>query len=410
MKENFYNELMDSLRQVIANKHSGLLATINTELLVTFWNIGNELNQFEQDTSNGLVVQTNAINNIARDFVPIFGDYFAVHNLLLMKKFAEKYSLNTIIKRAAAVNWEYIPCLLDIQDDEAYSFYVELIHNKSLSPNDLNKIILSGASRIEPNKNFFLQSYSNPFYQNTIQLYFGRKHGQAFRKFFEPKERSGITLESFLAKSNGSKTIYQAIFELILDCQSNAQHMLNLEFNTLLWDIGNEILAYKGTSNIPATTDLIARCIKEIQKDCPSIFNDSELPYCIKFAQSYKNPDKQYAISETVSWDYIKIILEINDVKKQAFIANEVLINDIAIQDLKELILNGCFDFMMESNASIKFPMEKTSITKERRESNVVIEITEETVEQKINPKSDINRNVFQNKTLLQFLEGNYKQ
>ncbi|HTM99102.1 MAG TPA: DUF1016 N-terminal domain-containing protein [Pedobacter sp.] len=404
IKQKFDDMLIDNLRQIIKDQHSALLATINAEVVVLFWSIGNELNELAQDTTKGLGIENNLLEDLSRDFMPIFGGYFSIHNLKLMRRFADKCSLDTISKIAAAINWEYIPYLLNIEGEKAYIYYMQLIHVKSLNPSDLNKEILAGTFEkgIVYNENAFLQSYSKPFYQNTIELYFGKEHAEKFRKLFEPKEREDITI-----KNSINKTTYQTIFQLILDCQSNAQYMLNLQFNTLLWDIGNEILSHSSPSSTPVANSLMEHCIQELHKDFPSIFNNSELPYCIKFAQSYKNPDKQQEMAETISWDYVKILLEINDVKKQAFIANEILANGITIQDVKGLILNGCFDFMTESNPLIKFPITKTSVTKETRENNVIVHLTEETIEPKINPKSDVNRNMFQNETLLQFIKAN---
>lgn len=393
--------LIDNLRQMIKDQHAALLSAINAEFVALFWGIGNELNERAQDTIDNL-------SDLSRDFEPVFGGYFSIHNLTLMRRFADKCSFDTISQIAAAINWEYIPYLLKVEDEKAYVFYVQLMHIKSLSPNDLNKEIQAGTFEKGTihDENAFLQSYSKPFYQNTTQLYFGKEHAEKFRKLFEPKERYGITIDSFLSKKNVNNIFYRTIFQLIQDCQFHVNYMLNLQFNTLLWDIGHEILAHSDSLNKSIATHWIEHCIRELHKDCPSIFNNFELPYSIKFAQLYKNADEQQEMAETVAWNYIKIIIEVDDVKKQLFIANEVLTNGITTQDLIKLISNGCFDFMATSNPLVKYPASKTSVIKETMENNVIVHLTEQTIEPKINHKSDINRNIFQNEALLRFIQG----
>ena len=403
IKPGFQNLVIDNLKRMVENRHSNLLKTINTGVISLFWDIGMVINSElkENDHVDG---GQNFINEVSDYLQPIFGSYLNTEQLSLMKVFADNCAFSTMKHVSGAINWEYIPSFLNLKDDNAWIFYIELMHIESLTLKELNKkisagIFEAGGKKLNTDKYTFMLSNSKPFYQNTLELYFGKKDGGIFRKLFEPQEDHHLNFD----------TVYHGsiinIYRKILDFQSAYNHALNAQFNSLFWEIGTEIIRLSNMFHIPLTNNVIDYCTIKLNKSFPSIFNKAELSNCLKLVKKYGEYNQPIELTQTVSWPYLKLLLEIDKVEKQFFVANQLLENGITVEELKRMISQGSFDFGDGRNLPSKeTAINKSIITKKIKYRNNILSVTTETIEPNINPKHDLNRNIFKNPELLAFL------
>jgi len=384
------------LRHMVVNGRADLLSTINSGVNLMFWEIGTLIgNKSRSD-------ERHIIEELSNSLAPVFGDYFSNENLSLMRIFAEKCSVATIGKTSTDINWGYIPQFISLKDDSAWMFYFKLMHIHSLTPVELKNEIAANAienKTIDDEKNISRYDLAE-FHHHTSELYFGKKDSANFRKLFEPRDIHDPVLTSFLSKHSNNELV-MPIYRLIFEFQSETHYVINFQFNSLLWEIGGELINLSKSLNVPML-DILNKSIQEYEKEFPSLFNIDVLSHCVKFAEQYKT-DNQFEITELVSWPYIKILLEVNDIEKQSFIAKEVLNKGIGIQKLKSLIADSFFDIKKEYNVS-NMVRSRNSTTTETKNDDTVTSITEELMEPIIHPIHDINRNIYKTQELLTFL------
>lgn len=398
--------ITDFVKEKVVAGHSGLLSTINAGVNFLFWDIGTVINSGTTHISridNG----KSQVEEISDNLIPFFGDYLNSVNIPVMMKFADRCQHDIIGQIAAAINWDYIPYFFELEEEGAWIFYMKLMHIRSLDTDGLHKKIVAGTFEKEGtiDEGVFMRSHSKPFYQNSGELYFGKARGEVFRKLFEPQDDHISIASTTLAKKPNNK-ISRDIYERVLEFQAETQSMLNSQFNILLWEIGAEVIRLSNVSNIKVT-EIVEACVKEIGIYLPSVFNKTDLSFCVTFAEKYRNPNDHEEIADIISWPYLKVILDVADKDKRLMIARQVFNNGIGIEELKGMISDGCFNFMDTNSLPLKNTGIDRSVTTETMDNNQKVTITQELVEPIINPKNDINRNIYKNLELLAFLKDN---
>lgn len=403
MKYRFSDGFMDFLKRAIDNGYTGLLSTINSGVNLLFWEIGALLNN---NSKQKILILNDLFNSISDNLSPIYGDYLNSQNLSLLKLFAEKCTVSAIGQISDSINWNYIPHFFDLEEEKAWLFYIKLMQSASLSPIELKKEIDAKTidRTIIDDTKFIDRTKLKSFYRNSCQLYFGEKEGEVFRKLFEPAEENGKDISSFISKQSTNEPLMN-IYGLIIEFQAETHYVLNMQFNMLMWTIGGEIIRLSERANV-SVTECITRCVQEFGSYFPSVFNTKELSYCIKLAEQYKKSSAFMDISEMVSWGHIKILLEINDLDKQNFIAKKVLNEGIDVQQLKLLISKNLIDFKNVSSV-LSTPIKGNSTTTETSDGNNITSITEHIITPISHPLHDLNRNIYKVPGLLNFLTNN---
>lgn len=361
--------------------------------------------------NNSIDGEVKLINELSNRLCPSFGAYFSSENLSLMKMFSQKCPEAIMKQISAFTSWEYIPICLSLDDAESWLFYIQCIHTESLTPSKLKQKISKASFNIKNKKTEFkddslLDAKSELFYFNTSKLYFGKKNGASFRKLFESKTETELNLNSLFEKKFDNNEIAHCISIKILEFQSVYNNLMNILFNLFSWEIGNEITRLSIIFNVPVNDKLLDFCDSELNESFPSIFNTRHLLDCIKFAEYYKEQDQRMEFAQMASWPYIKIILGIGNVKKQIFIARQVLKQNISITALKKMLLDGFFDTEgADSPSAIEEPTINKSIVESTKKRKSNLSVTKEAVELINDIKSDLNRNIFKNSELLKFLK-----
>lgn len=408
MTKPFYSDaIINILEQKTENERNGFVGTINDGLSTLFFDIGSIIN-LKLQNSHDIDTCKSLLKEIADNLEPIFGDYLSLESLSLMRTLAKKCESETVRYAASIISWEYLPYFLNLKENDEWLFYAELIYIESLTPGMLSKRISDNAfgkasKKLNTDRRVFMSAKADSFYQSTLKLYFGMERGHAFRKLFEPKENDDANLEMLSRNKQVNNSVIIQTYVKILEFQSVNNHQLNIQFNILLWDIGVELVRQTKSFGAQAAHDLTDLCIQRFHNTFPSIFNKEDLSHCFKFVEQYgeSNPPPMEMV-QTVSWPYIKLLLEIDGIEKQVYMANQALKNGMSVQDLNEVISNDTPDFTPTTELPRNTIIETVvTVTKEK---NFTATGTMETIEQNIHPKHDINRNIFKNQKLLEFL------
>ncbi|MES2416928.1 MAG: DUF1016 N-terminal domain-containing protein [Bacteroidota bacterium] len=402
MAYKFGDGPMDSIKHTVNNGYTGLLSTINSGVNLLFWEIGAIISKSIERSD---LVGNDFAEEFSSNLSPIFGDYLGSKNLSLMKLFAEKCSTSTIGQISDAMDWEYIPYLLDLEGEKAWLYYIQLIQTARLDPIALkNKILAKAIENKIIGDEVLDRTELKSLYRGSCQFYFEKNDGKLFRRLFEPRALDDKEIITFLSKQSANEPVMK-IYELILEFQSETHYVLNMQFNMLMYTIGGHIIRLSNNLNI-SITELIDKCIQEFGNYFPSLFNKEELSYCIKLGEQYKISTAIMEMAERVAWPHIKLLLEVNDLEKRHAIARQIFNNGINVQQLKRMIANNSFDLQNISSGSTT-PIKRSSVTTETRDGSNINLITEYLVIPIIHPVYDLNRNIYKTPELLSFLTNN---
>lgn len=400
-RPSFEGLILDNLRRKAENRQSELLNHINYGLNLLLWQIGNLTNIAIKENSGD---ENNLVSTISEKISPVFGDYFNTQNISVMREFARKFSYEAAETVASVTNWRYLSIFLNLNEQISWELYNKIIHANSLTPSVLKMMTLAGkkiTSELShsdlPTNHSFLKSKT--FLHETIDLYFAEDNKDSFRHLFEPKTNS------LFSENASSQKIILEITEKISVFQMHYNYLLNLKFNTLFWEIGEEITRLSKMFDKSVTESLAEDCSLILKGIFPAIYNKEELAKSLKFASQYQQLFEYLDISETVPWQYLRKILEIPDTKQQSYLANKIFWDG---EDLSEVSAINWTDATKNNQDSEHQLNERKSILRSIDETidgnKVSIGYFYERPEPKINPENDVNRNIFKNPDLLQFL------
>lgn len=395
-------QFAEILKDKIKTKHSFLLKSLNSGFNTLFWEIGAIINSRMKGRHND---EEDITNIIYLYLSPFFGDFLNFNNLILSRKFADKCDIPTLSKISSIINWDYIQYLVSLNEVDEWIFYTNLIHSESLSPLELKNRILGDiySKKVSDNKEpIFILSQAELFYESTLGLYFGEKTFEAFRKLFEPNGDVNF-IESLMKKNLPDEitSITQKIFDFQLTYNIN----LNFEFNVLFWDIGKDLKSLNFYSESQFFDSWLETLSLEIKKVFPNTFDKEQLRDSIRLIQLNELDDHQIELMLTLPWFYLRVLLIIDDIDRQLYFARKVLKQRIVIKDLIQIIKNK--DSNRSNPIFLVSNLTKSTKTRKVKEKNRLVTITEDMIEPIINPVNDINRNIYKNAELLEFLKNN---
>lgn len=118
--------LIDDIKRLIATSRQELGQTINSQLLYTYWQIGNIIVEREQTQS---LTARKLVLELSKELTKQIGKGFSRSNLFNMRMFYLKYpDVQTL---SGHLSWSHVCELLTIEDDEARAFYqTEMVSSK----------------------------------------------------------------------------------------------------------------------------------------------------------------------------------------------------------------------------------------------------------------------------------------
>lgn len=124
-----YNQLLSNIGNVIKTGRDNALSALNEQLLLTYWQIGWQIVEFEQHGNTRAEYGTALIENLSKDLKLKYGRGFSRSNIKLMRLFYLKYpkfkEFDTPEKSQTSgkLTWSHYCELLEVSDDMARTFY-----------------------------------------------------------------------------------------------------------------------------------------------------------------------------------------------------------------------------------------------------------------------------------------------
>jgi predicted nuclease of restriction endonuclease-like (RecB) superfamily len=144
-----YNDLLRNIGSAIETGRANALSALNEQILLTYWDIGNHIVEFEQHGSERAVYGTALINNLSKDLKIRHGRGFSRSNIQLMRLFYIKYpkfrtsGKSGKSRTSGKLTWSHYCELLIVSDNLARVFYEQQAGRESWSVRELKRQINS---------------------------------------------------------------------------------------------------------------------------------------------------------------------------------------------------------------------------------------------------------------------------
>lgn len=133
-----YRELIETLKKEITQARIRAHLAVNKELIMLYWNIGNNILKRQQQEGWGAKVIENISQDLQREFPEMKG--LSSRNLVYMQTFAKKFTDIEFTQQAAAqIPWFHICTILDkVTTEEQRIWYIQKTIENGWSRNVLN--------------------------------------------------------------------------------------------------------------------------------------------------------------------------------------------------------------------------------------------------------------------------------
>jgi predicted nuclease of restriction endonuclease-like (RecB) superfamily len=116
-----YDCLMSSIGQILEEGRRKALQSVNQILVRTYWDIGKQIVEFEQQGKERAVYGSALLDTLSRDLKSKYGKGFSISNLQYMRLFYSKYQNYQTV--SGELSWSHLIELLSIEDDLERGFY-----------------------------------------------------------------------------------------------------------------------------------------------------------------------------------------------------------------------------------------------------------------------------------------------
>jgi hypothetical protein len=195
---------------------------------------------------------------------------------------ADKCQRSFLEKISLYLNWEYVLPLIELTTEEEWLYYIKLIHENSLTPEQLREKIVEGVFESEkvlplyPWLPLFGLSQAKVFRDHTVEWCFGKDYAESFRSLFEFQNVQEIGSVEFAI-------FYDSIQHFQVECN----YVMNAQFNNLSWGIGEEITRLSHLFNVPVSEEVIADLADGLDPDFKPFFDQQQLKVCLRFASQF---------------------------------------------------------------------------------------------------------------------------
>lgn len=132
-----YAKLIENIGGIYENGRKSAFQAVDTAMVLTYWNIGREIVEFEQGGSKKAVYGENLLPNLSKDLKIRFGKGFSKSNIYFMRQFYLKKRIFQTV--SGKLSWSHYVELLAISDDIERSFYEKQCINEGWSIRELKR-------------------------------------------------------------------------------------------------------------------------------------------------------------------------------------------------------------------------------------------------------------------------------
>ena len=136
-----YDDVISEVKELLSNARKKVAKQVNSELLVTYWNIGRIIVEHEQKNNERAEYGQQTLKELSKALTKEFGKGFSRSNLQNMRGFYLNYEKCQTL--SGKLNWSHYCELLAISDDMKRSFYEKETINSNWSVRELRRLIAS---------------------------------------------------------------------------------------------------------------------------------------------------------------------------------------------------------------------------------------------------------------------------
>ncbi len=155
ISKNKYNHLLKNIGSTIETGRNNALSALNEQILLTYWEIGRHIVEFEQHGKEKAVYGDTLLSNLSKDLKNNHGKGFSKSNLYVMRLFYQKYpkfqssgifqtsgkSSYRKSQTSGKLTWSHYSELLGVSDDMARAFYMLQASKENWSVRELKRQI-----------------------------------------------------------------------------------------------------------------------------------------------------------------------------------------------------------------------------------------------------------------------------
>lgn len=138
-EQSVQNQLVRQIGQLIVEARRQVAVQVNSQLLITYWHIGQLIVEYEQKSNVRAEYGKQTLREVSRQLTRDFGKGFSVSNLQFMRRFYEKYQIQQTL--SVKLSWSHYCELLSISDDQRRSFYEKECERSGWSLRELKRQI-----------------------------------------------------------------------------------------------------------------------------------------------------------------------------------------------------------------------------------------------------------------------------
>lgn len=116
---NFINDI----RAIINEARKHVVYTVNTAMVISYWEIGRRIVEEEQKGRNRAEYGKYIILNLAEALTTEFGNGFNERNLRLMRQFYHSFPIRNTL--CTELSWSHYRLLMRVENEEARAFYLK---------------------------------------------------------------------------------------------------------------------------------------------------------------------------------------------------------------------------------------------------------------------------------------------
>jgi len=163
-----YQGLVEQISETYARARRQAVIAVNSHLIETYWNVGRDIVEFEQNGSDRAAYGSRLLENLSKDLALRHGKGFSESNLRRMRQFYSVYPIRAEVPHE--FSWTHIVELLKIEDPLERSFYLNQTAREKWSTTELIR---------QKNSSLFLRIAASKDKDGIMQL---ARHGQVVEK------------------------------------------------------------------------------------------------------------------------------------------------------------------------------------------------------------------------------------
>ncbi len=133
--EDVFNELVEQIKSIILTSRSKVRTVVNDELLLSYWNIGKQIIEKEQEGNLRAQYGTQLLLKLSKQLTKELGKGFSRSNLQNMRSFYTTYQKCQTL--SGKLSWSHYCELISLEDTDKRSFYEQETINSNWSVREL---------------------------------------------------------------------------------------------------------------------------------------------------------------------------------------------------------------------------------------------------------------------------------